>query len=152
MSQATSDKIFNTGELAPPNLIDTPSVITNNVLNTREFENLNLTDMSNIPSSKIWVQHPERGPFSFTYEELMNKGVKDLDDLKKLLLIRFGYDPEKTPTDCITVCHPKENNLRASTPITELFNDDKSALEKHETNINCAPPISGYGTQYKQSI
>ncbi|KAF0450513.1 hypothetical protein F8M41_002165 [Gigaspora margarita] len=120
MSQATTDKVFNTSELGPPNLTDTQTVNANNVLNTRELENINLT--------------------------------------------KFGYDPEKTPTDCITVCHPKEDNLRASTPITELFNDDKSALEvtisedrnvnvkKHETNINCAPPISGYGIQCKQSI
>ncbi|CAG8795262.1 534_t:CDS:2, partial [Gigaspora rosea] len=138
-------------------------IITNNVFNTRELENINLTDVSRITSSKIWVRHPGRGSFLFTYEESMNKGVKDLDDIKKLLLIRFGYDLEKTPTDYIAVCHPKVNNLRASTPITELFNDDKSALEvtiakdrnadikKHETNINCAPPISGYGTQYSAS-
>ncbi|CAG8856170.1 14760_t:CDS:2, partial [Gigaspora margarita] len=129
MSQATTDKVFNTSELGPPNLTDTPPVNTNNVLNTRELENINLTNMRKITSGKIWVRRPGRGPFSFTCEELLNKDVMDLDDLKKLLLIRFGYDPEKTPTDCITVCHPKEDNLRASTPITELFNDDKSALE-----------------------
>ncbi|KAF0464108.1 hypothetical protein F8M41_026547 [Gigaspora margarita] len=107
MSQATSDKAFNTSELGPPNI----------------------TDMRKVTSDKIWVRRPGRDPLSFTREELQNKDVKDLDDLKKLLLIRFGYDPERTPTDCIAVRHPKEDNLRASTPITELFNDDKSALE-----------------------
>ncbi|CAG8611450.1 28236_t:CDS:2 [Gigaspora margarita] len=129
MSQATSDKAFNTSELGPPNITDTPPVITNNILNTSELEHSNLTNMRKVTSDKIWVRRPGRDPLSFTREELQNKGVKDLDDLKKLLLIRFGYDPERTPTDCITVRHPKEDNLRASTPITELFNDDKSALE-----------------------
>ncbi|RIB10273.1 hypothetical protein C2G38_2206585 [Gigaspora rosea] len=114
MSQATSDKIFNAGELGSPTLTNTPLAITNNVLNTCEFDNLNLTDVSKITSSKIWVRRPG-------YVKLMNKDVKDLDNLKKLLLIRFGYDLEKIPTDCISVCNPNENHLRASTPITDCL-------------------------------
>ncbi|CAG8779150.1 14256_t:CDS:1, partial [Racocetra fulgida] len=55
--------------------------------------------------------------------------LKDLDDLKKLLLIRLGYDSERMPTDCVAVRHPKKEILGASTPISELYNDDKSALE-----------------------
>ncbi|RIB27746.1 hypothetical protein C2G38_2239941 [Gigaspora rosea] len=163
MSQATSNnKVFNTSnsELEHPNLTDTPQVISYNVLNTRELERSNLTNMPRVTSDKIWVRRPGRGPFSFTREELQNKGVIDLDDLKKLLLIRFGYDPERTSTDCVIVCHPKNDNLRESTPINELYNDDKSALEVTITNdptvreqvteeatIDYAPPVSGYGTQ-----
>ncbi|CAG8801697.1 40008_t:CDS:2, partial [Gigaspora margarita] len=32
------------------------------------------------------------------------------------------------------------------------ISEDRNAnVKKHETNINCAPPISGYGTQYYMS-
>ncbi|CAG8841378.1 28461_t:CDS:2, partial [Gigaspora margarita] len=72
----------------------------------------------------------------------------------------FGYDPERTSTDCVIVRHPKKDNLRTSTPINELYNDDNSALEvtiindptvreqvTEEATINYAPPVSGYETQ-----
>ncbi|CAG8487434.1 7665_t:CDS:2, partial [Dentiscutata erythropus] len=138
-----------------------PRVISDNV--TLELEHSNLTDMPQVTSDKIWVRRPGRGPFSFTREELQNKDVKDLDDLKKLLLIRIGHDPERTPTDCVAVRHPKKDNLRASTPINELYNDDKSALEVTITNDRDTTirkqvseevivAVSGNVTQSKQSI